>query len=61
MSQIAAEPKMQCATPILLILGDVVAERQIAAYVHIDDELRPLTPAEDANEREPHLGRRVGC
>ena len=59
MSQISSEPKMQCATPILLILGDAGTGPQIAAYVHIDDELLPLTLADDANKTGPHLGHRV--
>jgi hypothetical protein len=59
MSQIASEPKMQCATPILFILGDADTERQIAAYVHIDNELLPLMLTDDANGRGPHLRRRV--
>lgn len=59
MSAITCEAKMQCATPVLLILGDADAGRQIAAYVHIDNELFPLTLADDANKIEPHLGRPV--
>ena len=44
MSEIASEPKMQCATPLLLILGDVGQEPRIAAYAHIGGELRFLAP-----------------
>jgi hypothetical protein len=47
MSEIASEPKMQCAIPLLLIVGDVGKEPKIAVYRHIDGELLLLTPTGD--------------
>ena len=50
MHKIASDPKMQCATPILLILGDIGEDPRIAAYAQSAGDFKRLTslPVTDA-------------
>jgi proteasome lid subunit RPN8/RPN11 len=61
MHKIASDPKMHCATPLLLVLGDFGDDPRIAAYAQRDSVFQRLAAMSDAEEAAVHpSGRGLG-
>ncbi len=56
MHKIASDPKMQCATPVLLILGDLGDDPRIAAYAQRDGVFQRLATVSEIEESAVHAG-----